>query len=97
VHLAFAAAARLLAWLAPALAAVGAVPVWAYQIGSARLGVVDLIACEVSTLCRIVTILDTVRRFTDNFSLGVPAQAKGRRRAIIDTSFHIARGIFSGI
>jgi hypothetical protein len=76
VHLAFAAAASLLAWLAPALAVVGAVLAWAYQIGSARLGVVDLFACEVSTLCRIVTILDTVRRFTDTFRLGSGSQAK---------------------
>jgi uncharacterized membrane protein len=70
VHLAFAAAANLLAWLTPGVAVVGAVLAWAYQAGSARLGVVDLFACEVSTLCRIVTVLDTVRRSTDRFRAG---------------------------
>jgi hypothetical protein len=67
IHLLFAGGASLLAWLAPGVAIVGAVLAWAYQAGSARLGVVDLFACEVSTLCRIMSVLDTVRRMTDNF------------------------------
>jgi hypothetical protein len=70
IHLLFAAGASLLAWLAPGVAVVGAVLAWAYQAGSARLGVVDLFACEVSTLCRIVTVLDSVRRLTGSFNIG---------------------------
>lgn len=77
VHIAFAAAGNLFAWLGPGLALVGAVLAWAYQVGSARLGVVDLFACEVSTLCRIATVLDTVRHFTDHFKLGPSAQPQG--------------------
>jgi hypothetical protein len=77
VHIAFAAAGNLFAWLGPGLAVVGAVLAWAYQVGSARLGVVDLFACEVSTLCRIATVLDTARHFTDHFKLGPTAQPQG--------------------
>jgi hypothetical protein len=69
IHLLFAGGASLLAWLAPGVAIVGAVLAWAYQAGSARLGVVDLFACEVSTLCRIMSVLDAVRRMTENFDL----------------------------
>lgn len=31
---------------------------WTYQTGSARLGVVDLFACEVATICRVIAIAD---------------------------------------
>jgi len=40
---------------------------WTYQTGSARLGVVDLFACEIATLCCVGTIVDMVKRFTDIF------------------------------
>jgi hypothetical protein len=33
---------------------------WTYQSGSKRLGVVDLFACEIVTLCRVGTIVDLV-------------------------------------
>jgi len=52
--------ANFLTFFAPVLAAFGAVVAWAYQAGSARLGVVDLFACEISTLCRVTAVLDTV-------------------------------------
>jgi hypothetical protein len=35
---------------------------WTYQAGSKRLGVVDLFACEIVTLCRVGTIVDLVPR-----------------------------------
>ena len=38
------------------LAVLGAVVAWCYQTGSSRLGMVDLFACEITTLCRICTI-----------------------------------------
>jgi hypothetical protein len=44
---------------------VGAICAWAYKVGSARLGVVDLFACEISTLGRVATLLDTVGRLMD--------------------------------
>ena len=49
------------------IGAVGAVGcgvlAWTYQTGSARLGVVDLFACEIATLCRVTVVADTVRHF----------------------------------
>ncbi len=51
-----------------AIGSVGcAVLAWTYQAGSTRLGVVDLFACEIGTLCRVCTIVDLVRHFTAMF------------------------------
>jgi predicted nucleic-acid-binding protein len=38
----------------------GTILAWAYQAGSKRLGVVDLFACEIVTLCRVGTIMEVV-------------------------------------
>jgi hypothetical protein len=44
----------------PFIGAVGAIGcgvlAWTYQTGSARLGVVDLFACEIATLCRVAAV-----------------------------------------
>jgi hypothetical protein len=55
-----AAAGVFLKLFAPTFAVFGAVLTWAYQVGSARLGVVDLFACEIDTLCRVITVVDMV-------------------------------------
>ena len=47
---------------APSLALFGVILAWAYQRGSNRLGIVDLFACEIDTLCRVVTVIDMVRQ-----------------------------------
>jgi hypothetical protein len=50
------------------LAAVGSgVLAWAYQAGSRRLGVVDLFACEIVTLCRVGTIVDIIPNLIDKY------------------------------
>jgi hypothetical protein len=41
----------------------GGVLAWTYQTGSARLGVVDLFACEIATLCRVAAVVDMVHRY----------------------------------
>lgn len=66
-----------LALLAPLLTVFGAVLAWAYQVGSARLGVVDLFACEIATLCRVAAVVDTARRSIDTFSQGPPEESSG--------------------
>ena len=63
------------AFFAPALGVFGAVLAWAYQAGSQRLGVVDLFACEISTLCRVVTIVDGVGRSIETFERGLPKRS----------------------
>jgi hypothetical protein len=59
------------------IGAVGAVGcgvlAWTYQSGSARLGVVDLFACEIATLCRVIAVSDMVRRYVDLFEHGPQA------------------------
>ena len=54
-----------------AIGAVGCgVLAWTYQAGSARLGVVDLFACEIATLCRVAAVIDMVQRYIDLFHTG---------------------------
>ena len=43
------------------LVVFGGVVSWAYKTGSSRLGVVDLFACEISTLCRVITVVEAVQ------------------------------------
>jgi len=73
-----AATGKLFTFFTPALAIFGGVLAWAYQVGSARLGMVDLFACEISTLCRVTTIVDTVRRQVDRFDQGPPGGPANR-------------------
>jgi hypothetical protein len=45
----------------------GAIMAWAYQAGSKRLGVVDLFACEITTLCRVGTVVGMIRHLANAF------------------------------
>jgi hypothetical protein len=74
VHVGFVAMGKFLTVFAPVLAAFAAVLAWSYQAGSARLGVVDLFACEISTLCRVATVVDSVKRYVDRYNRGPPAE-----------------------
>jgi hypothetical protein len=71
-HFWFAGLGKLVPVFGPVLAVFGAVLTWAYQVGSARLGVVDLFACEITTLCRVAFVSDTVDRLIDMFNQGPP-------------------------
>ncbi len=57
-------------------AAVGAICAWSYKVGSARLGVVDLFACEICTLCRVTTVIDTVGRLMSRLQQGDESASK---------------------
>lgn len=48
----------------------GGVLAWTYQSGSSRLGVVDLFACEIATLCRVFAVADVAQRYVDLFEQG---------------------------
>ena len=58
----------------PFIGAIGAlgggVLAWTYQTGSARLGVVDLFACEIATLCRVGAVVEMVQRYIELFQRG---------------------------
>jgi hypothetical protein len=45
----------------PAIPVCGAIVAWAYLSAATRLGVVDLFACEIRTLCRVGTAFDIGR------------------------------------
>ena len=53
----------------------GGVIAWVYRTASVRLGVVDLFACEITTLCRVGTIVDWIAQRIAAFEreYGVPA------------------------
>lgn len=77
VHISSMTLAGFLAFFTPVLAVLGAVLAWAYQAGSARLGIVDLFACEIGTLCRVLTVVDTVSRYVHRFDQGPRTESIG--------------------
>jgi hypothetical protein len=58
---------QLLTFLAGDLTIGGTIVAWAYQSASKRLGVVDLFACEIITLCRVCTVVDAAHHLIDGF------------------------------
>jgi hypothetical protein len=73
-QVAFSALPGFVAFCAPVLGIFGAVLAWAYQAGSARLGIVDLFACEIDTLCRVALVVDSVPRAIGAFQQGLPGR-----------------------
>jgi hypothetical protein len=69
-RLAFAAVADSGAFIGAIGAAGCGVLAWTYQSGSARLGVVDLFACEIATLCRVAAVVGMVERYIMLFNAG---------------------------
>ncbi|HLY57823.1 MAG TPA: hypothetical protein VKS60_19835 [Stellaceae bacterium] len=69
--------ANFVAYMGPLFAIFGAIVAWVYQVGSARLGVVDLFACEISTLCRVAVVIDTAHRNVELFERGPPVAPPG--------------------
>lgn len=55
----------------------GTILAWVYQTGSKRLGVVDLFACEIITLCRVGTISDFMTRLINLYELACSGEAGG--------------------
>lgn len=54
-------------FLVPGFAVIAAAIAWSYQSASSRLGVVDLFACEISTLCRVGSIFDVANRYIERY------------------------------
>jgi hypothetical protein len=50
-------------YIGPAITICGAIVAWSYLSASKRLGIVDLFACEIKTLCRVGTIFDVGKRY----------------------------------
>jgi hypothetical protein len=67
VRMAFAAIADSGPFIGAIVAIGGGVLAWTYQSGSARLGVIDLFACEIATLCRVAAVVDMVPHYIELF------------------------------
>jgi hypothetical protein len=52
------------ALIAAIIGSIAAVMAWAYREGNARLGIVDLFASEIGTLCRVCAVVDLVDGYT---------------------------------
>lgn len=59
--------ARCIPFVGAALTVGAGILAWCYRTGSERLGIVDLFACEITTLCRVCTIVDLTRTSVDAF------------------------------
>lgn len=56
---------RLGTYVAPAIPIYAAVIAWAYLTAATRLGVVDLFACEIRTVCRVGTAFDIAKLYVE--------------------------------
>jgi hypothetical protein len=54
-------------YMGPAIPIYGLIIGWAYQSASKRLGIVDLFACEIGTLCRVGTIFEIGKRYVERY------------------------------
>ena len=52
-------------YIGAAIPICGGIVAWTYLSASSRLGIVDLFACEIGTLCRVGTIVDVGKRYVD--------------------------------
>jgi hypothetical protein len=64
-------AREFIAFFGPTLVIVAGILGWTYQTGSSRLGVVDLFACEISTLCKVAAVNETVHSRVTQFGKGL--------------------------
>jgi hypothetical protein len=69
------------------LGLTGVVIVWAYRSACTRLGVVDLFACEIGTLCRVGTIFDSGRKYVALYEAGPKPSSGTEKAAAPDAGF----------
>jgi len=63
--------------LISAIVAAGcSVSAWCYVTGSSRLGVVDLFSCEIATICKAITITETVANMVEMLDAPPPQSMK---------------------
>jgi len=67
VHVFFDWLIKFTSLLAPIVTAFGGITAWIYLQGNSRLGVVDLFACEIGTVCRICAITDVAKAYVASY------------------------------
>jgi hypothetical protein len=75
----------------PAFPIYGAIVAWSYLSASKRLGVVDLFACEISTLCRVGTIFDVGKIYVDMYDQGVAAEKHAKAKHIASSQSFVSQ------
>lgn len=55
----------LIKYVGPAIPVCGAIAAWAYLSAATQLGVVDLFACEIRTVCRVGAAFDVAKTYID--------------------------------
>jgi hypothetical protein len=70
-------------YLFPAVPVYGAILGWAYLSASKRLGVVDLFACEITSLCRVGTIFDMGQRYVYMYRHGMSDRQSARSASFV--------------
>jgi hypothetical protein len=73
------------------LGLVGVVLVWAYRSACTRLGVVDLFACEIGTLCRVGTIFEIGEKYVAQYKHGPGAGPSGTEQRIARDSAFVSQ------
>jgi hypothetical protein len=58
----------LVTYVGPAVPIYGAAIAWSYLTAGSRLGIVDLFACEIVTLCRVGTVFDVGKKYVQQFN-----------------------------
>jgi hypothetical protein len=69
-------------YFGPAVPIYGAIVAWVYISASKRLGIIDLFACEISTLCRVGTIFDIGKIYVDMYDQGNAAEKHAKAKHI---------------
>jgi hypothetical protein len=72
-------------YIGPGIPIYGAIMGWAYLSASARLGVVDLFASEISTLCRVGTIFDIGKHYVDAYA--APEKHSGSSKFVSEEQY----------
>lgn len=81
----------LLKYVGPAITIYGAIVAWAYLSASKRLGIIDLFACEISTLCRVGTLFDVGKIYVDMYDQGVAAEKHAKAKHIASSQSFVSQ------
>ena len=81
----------LVKYVGPAITIYGAIVAWAYLVASKRLGVIDLFACEISTLCRVGTIFDVGKLYVDMYDQGNAAEKHAKAKHIASSQSFVSQ------
>jgi hypothetical protein len=73
-------------YIGPTIPIYGLILGWAYQSASKRLGIVDLFACEIGTLCRVGTIFDIGNRYVERYNKP-PSENGGTQNGLASQAF----------